>query len=77
MYLDITSRGKRVGEPDYREWCGGGGLNAILRYCNIAMRVRSMKINNKLWWGSKKHSDWDELAWELSDFPLGPDHIAR
>ena len=47
------------------------------QYCDIAMRVRSMKINNKLWWGDEKHSDWDELAWELSDFPLGPDHIAR
>ena len=66
-----------VGEPDYREWGGGGGLNVILRYCNFAMQVRSIKIDNELWWGDEKHSDWDELAWELSDFPLGPDHIAR
>ena len=51
---------------------------AILQYCNAGVTaLRSIKIDNELWWGDEKHSDWDELAWELSDFPLGPDHIAR
>ena len=57
---------------------GCGGLSLILRYCNVDVTaLRSMKIDNELWWAMKNTQTGKGLAWELSDFPLGQDHIAR
>ena len=68
-------------QPNYRvlvRWWRVERNIAILQYFNAGVTApRSMKTDSELWWGDEKHSDWDELAWELSDFPLGPDHIAR